>query len=528
MREAKNLDDKREMFLSGENRFFVSEDDFNRIPGSPIAYWVSDKIRQIFNKSFILKKIGDTRQGCATSDNNRFLRFWHEVNFSRIGLECATREEALKAKRRWFPYNKGGDFRRWYGNQEFVVDWENDGARLLGYASELYGSATRTIKSISEYFKPSISWSKVTVSDVALRYYPKGFIFDVAGCSIFLKDEEALNYCLGFLNSHVAKAILKIISPTLNYEAGHMAVMPILNQWKKIKSIPSDDLVDISRADWDSRETSWSFSVQPILSSENKAHSMVESFERYQRHCYQITEKMKQLEQRNNSLFIEAYELKDELSPDVPIDDITLFANPKYRYKGALTDNQIKERFKADAIKEFISYSAGCMTGRYSLDVPGIIYANAENRGFDPKKYKTFPADEDGIIPITEHEWFDDDAASRLFRFVEVAWDKKGLDENLDFIAEAIGRKSGEPSREVLRRYFVNDFFKDHCQMYKNRPIYWLFSSGKERAFQALVYLHRYNEGTLARMRTEYVLPLQTKIARHIEHLVKDKDAASG
>lgn len=527
LREARNIEEKKDLFLSKKNRFRICDNDFKKIPGSPIAYWVTEKTTNIFIESFNLKDIGDTRQGCATSDNNRFLRLWHEVNYGQIGMSCASREEALKSRKKWFPYNKGGNFRRWYGNQDFLIDWENDGARLLGYASELYGSATRTIKSISEYFKPSISWSKVTVSDVALRFYPKGFIFDVAGCSIFFKDQNALNYCLGFLNSAVAKAILKIISPTLNYEAGHMAIMPILKQWSQIKSAFANDLVLLSRMDWDSRETSWGFDSFLLFKKENNDRCTEESYERYRNCCRQATAQMKQLEQENNRIFIEAYGLQDELTPDIPIEEITLFANPKYRYKGELTDDELEMRFKADTMKELISYSVGCMMCRYSLDVPGLVYAHAENKGFDPKKYKKFPAEEDGIIPITEREWFDDDAACRFFRFIETAWDKISLEENLDFIADAIGRKSSEQSREAIRRYFVNDFYKDHCQTYKNRPIYWLWTSGKEKAFQAIVYLHRYNEGTLARMRTEYVLPLQTKIARHIEHLEKDKDSAS-
>jgi len=269
--------------------------------------------------------------------------------------------------------------------------------------------------------------------------------------------------------------------------------------------------VNITKIDWDLVETSWDFQFFPLLSNGLKNNTIVDSYENWAKCCSENIHTMKMLEDENNKLFIDAYGLNDELTPEVSENEITL-----------------TRADKQDSTSRLISYSVGCMMGRYSLDVPGLVYAHAEDKGFDPTKYNTFPADDDGIIPITEREWFDDDAASKIFRFVEVAWDKKGLDENLDFIAEAIGRKSSESSRDAIRRYFVNDFYKDHCQTYKNRPIYWLFTSGKEKAFQALVYLHRYNEGTLARIRTEYLLPLQSKIARHIEHLTKDKDAVTG
>jgi type II restriction/modification system DNA methylase subunit YeeA len=284
----------------------------------------------------------------------------------------------------------------------------------------------------------------------------------------------------------------------------------------------------LAKEDWDSLEISWDFKRLPVLSQENKSITVNESYQMYRNQCKNITSEMKSLEERNNRTFIEAYGLQDELTSGVPIEEVTLFANSKYRYSGELADDELEARFKEDTMKELLSYVVGCMMGRYSLDVPGLVYAHAGNDEFDSKKYKSFPADDDGIIPIVDGAWYDDDVSQRFFRFIETVWDKKGLDGNLDFIADAIGRKSGELNREAIQKYFLNDFYKDHCWTYKNRPIYWLFSSGKEKAFQALVYLHRYNEGTLARMRTEYVLPLQTKIMRHIEHLEKDKDASAG
>lgn len=514
----------REFPLKNNRLKDASSNDFKKIPSSPIAYWVSESVRIVFEKAVCLSEIGTPRQGLATGDNDQFRRNWAEVNYSKVGL-CG-----YENSKKWFPYNSGGEYRKWYGNQFYVVNWEQDGKAIRNCVDEA-GSQKSRPQNTGYYFKPSISWAKVTSGGLAMRYFPQGFIFDVAGCSIFTDNEDELMYLLGFFNSCLKEPLIASFCPTINFEVGQIANAPILqNTNRKLK----DKIITLvrqcillSRSDWDNHEHSWNYQGSPLLNKGRKK-DVANSYEQYRKDCCQMVESMSSLEQDNNSMLIETYGLQGEVVSGVPLGEITLFANPKHRYKGELSDSEMEARFKADSIKELISYAIGCMMGRYSLDTPGLVYAHDENKGFDQKKYKTFPADEDGIIPITEHEWFDDDAASRFYRFVEVSWDKKGLDENLDFVAEAIGRKSGEPSREVIRRYFVNDFFKDHCQTYKNRPIYWLFSSGKERAFQALVYLHRYNEGTLARMRTEYVLPLQTKIARHIEHLVKDKDTASG
>jgi type II restriction/modification system DNA methylase subunit YeeA len=306
---------------------------------------------------------------------------------------------------------------------------------------------------------------------------------------------------------------------------GYVKLLPVLitkqlemrleNIWKPT--------IKIAKKDWNSYETSWDFEQLPLLSKENKSEDISSSYQNYRSKCKQMTDEMKSLEEENNRIFIEAYGLQDELTPEVPIEEITLFANPHYRYKGNLTDEEREFRFKTDTVKELLSYAVGCMMGRYSLDKPGLVYAQAEDKDFSSAQYKRFPADNDGIIPIRQDELFDtDDITSRLCRFIETVWGRNYLESNLDFIAEHIAPKSRESSREAIRIYFVNDFYKDHCRTYKKRPIYWLFTSGKEKAFQAIVYLHRYNESTLSRMRTEYVLPLQTKINRQIESLEQD------
>ena len=282
------------------------------------------------------------------------------------------------------------------------------------------------------------------------------------------------------------------------------------------------------RDDWDAYERSWDFQSLPLLTaSSDPTPTLESSYTAWITQNRDTIAEMKRLEEENNRLFIDAYGLADELTPDVPIEQITLTVNPAYRYGGKLTEEEQWTRFRQDTMQELVSYAIGCMMGRYSLDAPGLIYAHSGNEGFDPSRYPTFPADDDGIVPLTDTEWFDDDAANRLVEFISVAWDAGHLEDNLTFLADNLSPKKNESSRETIRRYLCDSFFKDHLQTYKKRPIYWLFSSGKQKAFQCLVYLHRYNEGTLARMRMEYVVPLQGKMAARIDKLADDIQSAS-
>ncbi len=487
--------------------------NIEKIPGRPIAYWLSDAFLRIFDDAIVLKEIGDTRQGMATSDNGRFLRLWHEVGHSRIGFGLANSNVSRSRGSKWIPYNKGGDFRKWWGNQNFVVNWENEGAELLDYARGLYGSPTRTIKSMSEYFKPSVSWSKVSSGALAVRYYPTGFIFDVAGCSVFSDSEDNRRLVLAFLNTSLAKALLKFFCPSLNFEAGQIARLPILA--KKLKPLMNrlselaGDCITAERLDWDNFETSWDFRDQPLLQPGLKGATLEASWRNWEAQSTAAIHRMQELETENNRLFIAAYGLDGELQPEVPEEQITL----------ARADQ------KKD-VAAFLSYAVGCMMGRYSLDKPGLILANPGDtlREFLAKVGRShdtlsFTLDEDGIIPVLDGEWFKDDIVARAHAFLRATFGESTLEVNLGFIEESLGKD--------LRKYFLTDFYKDHLQTYKKRPIYWLFSSGKERAFQCLVYLHRYHEGTLARMRTEYVIPLQGKMAARIEQLASETQKAS-
>ncbi len=520
-------------------------DNFIKIPGSPIAYWVSNRVREIFVDAIQLGNIAEPRQGLATGDNDRFIRLWHEASYSNIGFHMASREDARKSPFKWFPYNKGGKFRKWYGNLSFLVNWGNDGEdikndKLDRLERGLCLPSNSKPRNMEYYFRKSITWSFVSSSYFGVRCSDIKAVFDVGGSSVFPLEED-IYWLTGFLCSKLSHLFMKAINPTLNSQVGNVSSLPILSSIENKESAQNiaKDLIGISKSDWNAYETSWDFQDLPLLRRKMIGDDNVLSFSafdplslsisysKYCDLCQQMATRMKKLEEENNSIFIEAYGLQDELTPDVSIGEITLSANPKYRYKGELSEAELEARFKEDTMKELISYAVGCMMGRYSLDESGLIYAHSGNMGFDESRYKTFPADADGIIPITDAEWFDDDAAFRFFRFIETAWAKDGLEDNLDFIADAIGRRARESSRDTIRRYFVSNFFKDHLKTYKKRPIYWLFSSGKQKAFQALVYLHRYNEGTLSRMRTEYVLPLQSRLSRHIENREKDREAAS-
>ncbi|MCU4628795.1 BREX-1 system adenine-specific DNA-methyltransferase PglX [Acinetobacter variabilis] len=473
-------------------------DDFKKIPGSPVAYWVSDKVREIFAHNPSLKEVADARQGMATGDNNRFLRFWQEVSINHVGFSVNSKDAAHASSKKWFPYNKGGEFRKWYGNQEYLVSFDASSYAIL----KTMGNQCPSEKF---YFNPSISWSKVTSSYFSMRYFPEGFIFADAGMSIFA-DEPIIKNIMGCLNSKVSETLLSNLSPTVNFEAGTISKFPLNN--KIINSIKIvDQLIFQSKTDWDSYETSWDFTENPIIRTQQS--NLEQAFNTWQQQNTDAVAEMKRLEEENNKLFIEAYGLQDELTPDVHDEQITLTRADREK------DSQ-----------RLVSYALGCMMGRYSLDEPGLIYAHAGNRDFDANRYQTFPADADGIIPLTEMHWFEDDATHRIREFLTAVWGKDTLDANMLWLAESLDKKASETAEDTIRRYLASKFYKDHMQTYKKRPIYWLFSSGKQGAFQALVYLHRYNESTLARMRTEYVMPLISKMAAYANSLETAKESS--
>ncbi|MFT7292877.1 MAG: type II restriction/modification system DNA methylase subunit YeeA [Pseudohongiellaceae bacterium] len=485
-------------------------DEFKTIPGKPIAYWLSPTITGMFGTTEPLGEVCDPKVGIMTSDNDKYLRRFWEVASGRT-LLCATSVEVVDNQApQWVPHNKGGSFRKWYGNQDFLINW-------LGYAHQFKDRYR------NHFFQECISWSEITSSALSFRYFPHGFTFNIKGMSAFGSGKYSIPELLCVANSNITNHISRAINPTLSFGANNFRAIPALAHGHAGESDIANTLIRFSKTDWDSFETSWDFQSLPLLKASSEPTPTLESS-----YTVWITQnrdtiaEMKRLEEENNRLFIDAYGLADELTSDVPIEQITLTVNPAYRYGGKLTEEQLWARFREDSMQELVSYAIGCMMGRYSLDAPGLIYAHSGNEGFDASRYTTFPADDDGIVPITDKEWFSDDAANRVEEFIAVAWDKAALEQNLAFLADNLFPKKGEGPRDTLRRYLSDAFFKDHMKTYKKRPIYWLFSSGKQKSFQCLVYLHRYNEGTLARMRTEYVIPLTAKMSAHVQKIEKD------
>ncbi|MCP4577330.1 MAG: BREX-1 system adenine-specific DNA-methyltransferase PglX [Deltaproteobacteria bacterium] len=498
-------------------------DEFKKIPGSPVAYWVSETLRDVFFNSSSVSEVADPRQGLATGRNDEFLRFWSEVDLANTSFDCLSHEDSLARPERWYPCQKGGAYRRWYGNHDYLVNWQHDGRALLAF------KPNSVIRNPDYYFREGATWSSLSSSSLSMRYNPEGFIFESKGSVCFPHAETSLSYLIALSNSAVVNACLRALSPTLDYHEGPFGCIPfVLLTQQQVVEAASERAISIAGCDWNVYERSWDFQSLPILTASPDPTCTLEfSYTSWITRNRETIAEMKRLEEENNSLFIDAYGLQEELTPDVPIEQITLTVNPAYRYGGKLSEAEQWIRFRQDTMKELVSYAIGCMMGRYSLDAPGLIYAHRGNEDFDPSRYTTFPADDDGIVPLTGIEWFDDDACHRLIKFVSMAWDASHLEENLTFLADNLVPKKNESSGETIRRYLCDKFFKDHLQTYKKRPIYWLFSSGKLRAFQCLVYLHRYNEGTLSRMRTEYVIPLQGKIAARIEQLSGDVSAAT-
>lgn len=466
--------EKEKLFFNNENTYFALQENFTKITGMPIAYWVSDNMQEVFVKGTKLSDIGKPKQGMATADNSRFVRCWFEVDTQRI---------SFNGYPKWFPYNNGGGFRKWYGFNTDVVNWEDSGREIKAYPKAY-------VRNEVDYFKPGITWNAITSNDISVRCFDEGFIFSNAGMAIFT-DEKYRKYLLALINSCVSKSILKIISPTLNFNAGDICNIPVIYKDEKVTSL-AEQCVEISKTDWDSFETSWDFEGHPLIDviAKNRlvfedinAISLSECYDCWAAECEERFAKLKSNEEELNRIFIDIYGLQDELTPEVEGKDVT-----------------VRKADLQREIKSLISYAVGCMFGRYSLDVEGLAYAGGE---WDASKYSTFLPDKDGILPICDDEYFEDDIVARFVEFIKTVYGADTLEENLKFIAAALGGK-GSP-REVIRNYFLNGFFADHCKTYQKRPIYWLFDSGKKNGFKCLIYLHRYRSDTIARIRTDYL-----------------------
>lgn len=493
---------KAEALKLGVNRYDkVIQNDFKIIQGYPISYWATKNIINLFKNEKPIKDYISPKQGTSTGDDESFIRFWTEINVEELGLNFKNLEDALNSDKLYFPINKGGDIRKFYGNNEKVIKMGR------GYFDRLLEMGNH-LPSRTMYFKKGVTWSKITSGIFSSRYDNYGFVFSSVGLKGF-PNEKNLYTFISLMNSKVFQYLIRIISPTLSIVSGDLEKIPVSANVLKLNSVHENGLkcVDIAQYDWDSYETSWDFTQNPLIRT--KQPTLQQAYTTWQTQNTQAIADMKRLEEENNRLFINAYGLQDELTPEVPDDQITLTR------ADATADSQ-----------RLISYIIGCIMGRYSLDEQGLVYAHAGNQNFDPTRYSTFPADDDGIVPITDQEWFSDDATNRIKEFIRTVWGEETEAQNLEWLADQLGTK-GDTSIERIRSYLSSQFYKDHLKTYKKRPIYWLFSSGKLKGFECLVYMHRYHIGTLSRMRTDYVLPLLTKMTSYIQKLENDKLASN-
>lgn len=473
-------------FPSPHSRFAqVASTSFSKIPGSPIAYWVSDAVILEISNCEVLHKTATPKQGLITGDVNKFVRAWFECSLVNSNLGNKSIKDA-----KWFPYNNGGDYRRWYGNNIDVVNWFNDGYEVKHFVDENGKQRSRT-QNQHFYFRECATWTAISSSLFSVRYSKSGALFSNAGMAVFAEHHQ-LMYILGFMNSKAAQFFLSMYNEGLNYNQGDIANLPLKTEHQNEASRQAETCIELSTRDWDSFETSWDFKRHPLLRG---LGSVQASFEVWQREASERFYQLKANEEELNRIFIDIYGLQDELTPEVEEKDVT-----------------VRKADLARDIRSLISYAVGCMFGRYSLDVEGLAYAGGE---WDASKYSSFLADADNIIPICDDEYFEDDIVGRFVEFIRVAYGEDTLEENLRFIADALGGKG--TSREVIRKYFRDDFYADHLKIYQKRPIYWQFDSGKKGGFRALVYMHRYAPDTIARIRTDYVHQQQDRYRTALE-----------
>jgi type II restriction/modification system DNA methylase subunit YeeA len=501
-------------------KYLRSFSEFEKVPGAPIAYWASHALINTFSKFKGLGDSADPRSGMATGDNDRFLRYWSEVSQNKIGFGLKSRDDAQISRMFWFPYNKGGSIRKWYGNNEHLVLFYDDG-KLIKDTKEKNLAAGRITANNSKcwnqecYFLPCITWSALS-TNISVRYCNNGFIFDTKGQSLFTKNTEELHFYNALLNSLVASKFLQVLTPTLDFNSGYLRKIPdcseIIVNKSNITNIEKK-CIELAKNDWDQYETSWDFNCFQLLCSDFDKRTLNNTYYQYRSQGLEMTLEMQRLEEENNRIFIDAYSLQDELPNSVPLQEITLNCNPHFRYGNDKSELELEALLLADTMKEFISYAVGCMFGRYSLDKPGLILAN---QGETVQDYlgkvpgPTFEPDDDNVIPVLDEGWFIDDITERFRKFLKVTFGEEHYEENLAFLEEAIGKD--------IRKYFLKDFYSDHLKRYKKRPIYWLFSSPKG-SFNALIYMHRYRPDTVSVVLNDYLREFRTKLSARKEHL---------
>lgn len=484
---------KEDLFLSGDSRYESTQSNFSKIPGSPVAYWASEKALMAY-KSKTVSAYMDCKSGIMTG-SDEYIKLWHEPEFDSIKFDCHSYLDMGDYK--WFPLNSGGGFRKWFGNNSKIVNLQYNGAEIKRNVKNY------RLREKSYYFKEGITWGRITSAEIAFREAAPGTLFGDAGPIGFINNGR--HYLLGFLSSNIVKALLQFTNPTLNFQVHDIMDLPLIVNKQQDETVSKTVLsnIEMSKADWDSFETSWDFQRHPLIRS---TQTIKEAFTQWERECTTRFNQLKANEEELNRIFIDIYGLQDELTPDEEDKDVT-----------------VRKADLGRDIRSFVSYAVGCMFGRYSLDVDGLAYAGGN---WDDSKYKTFIPDKDAIIPITDDEYFTDDIIGRFVEFVRTVYGADTLEENLKFIADALGEK-GATSREVIRNYFIKDFYKDHCKTYQKRPIYWLFDSGKKNGFKCLIYMHRYQPDTIARIRTDYVHEQQARYRTAISGLERQINGAS-
>ncbi|MBQ8913712.1 MAG: BREX-1 system adenine-specific DNA-methyltransferase PglX [Lachnospiraceae bacterium] len=512
---GKVTDDKEKVFLSrksvGEN-YIRNNNSFKIIPGNPFAFSLSPDFINVFKRERI-GELAEVITGMTTGKNDLFLRLWYEIDINRAAIGYTSMENIEGENKYWIPYSKGGERRNWYGNTDYLVNW--------GRKAEFNRSKT-TLKHL--YLRQALTWPFINTDKFSARKLPVGYLWDVAGSPCFFDDENLMAYALGFMCSKVAAYILAVINPTINVQAVDIEKLPLIIDDNKMPIIiyKSNNSVELSTNEWNSYETSWDFERHPLISVIPKNRmlfddiddiDLAECFVCWENECNERFEQLKKNEEELNRIFIDIYGLQDELTPEVEDKDVT-----------------VRKADLSRDIKSLISFAVGCMFGRYSLNELGLVYAGGE---FDSSRYTTFAADDDAIIPITDEEYFDDDIVTRFVEFIRTVYGNKSLESNLDFIAKALGNK-GNTSREVIRNYFLNDFFKDHCSTYSvtgsgKRPIYWLFNSGKQNGFKCLIYMHRYTPDTVGLIRSVYLKKAQDAIEaslKNAEYAIANTESA--
>jgi hypothetical protein len=492
----KSSDEKCKKISDKSNYFVADESKFEKIPGKLYAYWIDEGVSKAFEEYPALRDLAAVKNGMSTTNNNKFVRWWFECSENNIAFSCANADEAIMSQKKWFPYNKGGEYRKWYGNIGLVVNWENNGQEIKKAAE---GATGGRIVSQDYYFMRSVSWSKVSSGRFALRMFPKGFLFDVAGPGIFC-DYETQKYIMGVINSNLKQVFLQELYPTMNYEMGQVSSFPILidDLVKKDVSALVENNIILEKEDWDNYETSWDFR-RNVLVTDNK-QSIEKAYSDWCVNNEEMIEIIRENEEKLNKLFINLYGLNDTLS-----------------YRQSREEVTVKSYDLGEDIKSLLSYAVGCIMGRYSLKEEGLIYAGGE---LDDSKYSDdFRPCEYGIMPITDEQFFEEDLCTRVIDFIKVVYGEDTLSENLKFIAKALNPNSYEAPRKIIRDYLFNDFFDNHYQIYQHRPIYWQLDSGKAGGFKAILYMHRYNENTLSIVRTEYIQELRYKYEDEMQRL---------